>query len=150
MSGIVGRVGTATARDALCHGFDPCRQRPRGVAVDFGPKQSGWLINQLGDPSLGRCQPERRKLSWGSSHDSCADRPDNLIQRVAAVAASLTLAAQPPCVREKGKCTCSQQHRCLRPRDSRHPTLTIVAVLLQVPCLDIEGTGRLPPAGILP
>ncbi len=28
------------------------RQRPRGVAVDFGPKQSGWLINQLGDPSL--------------------------------------------------------------------------------------------------
>ncbi len=28
---------------------DPCRQRPRGVAVDFGPKQSGCLINQLGD-----------------------------------------------------------------------------------------------------
>jgi hypothetical protein len=24
---------------------------PRDVAVDFGPKQSGWLINQLGDPS---------------------------------------------------------------------------------------------------
>jgi hypothetical protein len=50
--GIVSRVGRATARDALCHGFDPCRQRPRGVAVDFGPKQSGSLINQLGDPIL--------------------------------------------------------------------------------------------------
>ena len=37
---------------ALCRGFDPCRRRPRGVAVDFGPKQSGWLINQLGNPSL--------------------------------------------------------------------------------------------------
>ncbi len=36
----------------LCRGFDPCRQRPQGVAVDFGPKQSSWLINQLGDPSL--------------------------------------------------------------------------------------------------
>jgi hypothetical protein len=23
------------------HGFNPCRQCPRGVAVDFGPKQSG-------------------------------------------------------------------------------------------------------------
>ncbi len=52
MKGIVGRVGRATARDAVCRGFDPCRQRPRGVAVDFGPKQSGWLINQLGDPIL--------------------------------------------------------------------------------------------------
>ncbi len=53
---LVGRVGRATARvgprDALCRGFDPFRQRPRGVAVDFGPKQSGWLINQLGNPSL--------------------------------------------------------------------------------------------------
>ncbi len=48
--GIVGRVGR---RDALCGEFDPCRQRPRGVAVDFGPKQSDWLINQLGSPSLG-------------------------------------------------------------------------------------------------
>ncbi len=38
---IVGLVGRATAHDALCRGFDPCRQRPRGVAVDFGPKQSG-------------------------------------------------------------------------------------------------------------
>jgi hypothetical protein len=37
-AGIVGRVGRATAHDALCRGFDPCRQRPRGVAVDFGPK----------------------------------------------------------------------------------------------------------------
>jgi hypothetical protein len=36
----------------LCCGFDPCRQRPRGVAVDFGPKQSGWLINQLGVPQF--------------------------------------------------------------------------------------------------
>ncbi len=52
MIGIVGRVGRATARDALCRGFDPCRQRPRGVAVDFGPKQSGWLINQLGNSSF--------------------------------------------------------------------------------------------------
>jgi hypothetical protein len=42
----------ATARDALCRGFDPCRQRPRGVVVDFGPKQSGWLINQLGAPQF--------------------------------------------------------------------------------------------------
>jgi hypothetical protein len=50
--GIVGRVGRATARDAFCRGFDPCRQRPRGVAVDFGPKQSGWLINQLGVPQF--------------------------------------------------------------------------------------------------
>jgi hypothetical protein len=50
--GIVGRVGRATARDALCRGFDPCLQRPRGVAVDFGPKQSGWLINQLGVPQF--------------------------------------------------------------------------------------------------
>ncbi len=48
--GIVGRVGRATARDALGRGFDPFRQRPRGVAVDFGPKHSGWLINQMGDP----------------------------------------------------------------------------------------------------
>ncbi len=29
-----------------------CRQRPRGVAVDFGPKQSGWLINQLDNSSF--------------------------------------------------------------------------------------------------
>ena len=49
---IVGRIGRATASDTLCRGFDPCRQRPRGVAVDFGPEQSGWLINQLDDPSL--------------------------------------------------------------------------------------------------
>jgi hypothetical protein len=35
--GFVGRVGRATARNAMCRGFDPCRQRPRGVAVDFGP-----------------------------------------------------------------------------------------------------------------
>jgi hypothetical protein len=67
--GIVGRVGRATARDALCLGFDPCRQRPRGVAVDFGPKQSGWLINQLGDPSFTRL--ERTNPSVG------IDRMDN-------------------------------------------------------------------------
>jgi hypothetical protein len=42
----------ATAHDMLCRGFDPCRQRPRGVAVDFGPKQSGWLIHQLGVPQF--------------------------------------------------------------------------------------------------
>ncbi len=51
-TGICGRVGRALARDALCRGFDPCRRRPRGLPVDFGPKQSGWLINQLGSPSL--------------------------------------------------------------------------------------------------
>ncbi len=49
---IVGRVSRATARNALCRGFDPCWQRIRGVAVDFGPKQSGWLINQLGVPQF--------------------------------------------------------------------------------------------------
>ncbi len=52
MYGIVGRVGRATARDALCRGFDPCWQCPQGVAVDFGHKQSGWLTNQLGNPIL--------------------------------------------------------------------------------------------------
>jgi hypothetical protein len=51
-TGIVGRVGRATARDALCRGFDPCRQRPRGVAVDFSPKQSGWLIKSAGQPQF--------------------------------------------------------------------------------------------------
>ncbi len=39
--GICGRVGRALARDALCRGFDPCRRRLQGVALDFGPKQSG-------------------------------------------------------------------------------------------------------------
>jgi hypothetical protein len=58
--GIVGRVGRATASDALCRGFDPCRQRPRGVAVDFGPKQSRWLINQLGDPSSEELRADGR------------------------------------------------------------------------------------------
>jgi hypothetical protein len=47
-----GRVGRALALDALCRGFDPCRRRPRGVAVGFGPKQTGWLINQPGNPSF--------------------------------------------------------------------------------------------------
>ncbi len=47
---------------ALCRGFDPCRQRPQGVAVDFGPKRSGWLINQLGDPSLNMGVRRRRKF----------------------------------------------------------------------------------------
>jgi len=56
--GICGLVGRATACGALCRGFDPCRRRPRGVTVDFGPKQSGSsgrLINhcnQLGKPSF--------------------------------------------------------------------------------------------------
>jgi hypothetical protein len=50
--GIVGRVGRATARDVLCCEFDPCLQRPQGVAVDFCPKRSGWLINQLGVPQF--------------------------------------------------------------------------------------------------
>jgi hypothetical protein len=63
---IVGRVGRATARDALCRGFDPCRQRLRGVAVDFGPKQSGWLINQLGNPSFEQSllQPRAEWFFW--------------------------------------------------------------------------------------
>jgi hypothetical protein len=52
MIGISGRVGRALARDALCHGFDPCPRCIRGMAVDFGPKQSGWLINQLDNPSF--------------------------------------------------------------------------------------------------
>jgi hypothetical protein len=50
--GIFGPVGRALACDALCRGFDPCRRRPRGVAVDFGPKQSDWLINLLGKPNF--------------------------------------------------------------------------------------------------
>jgi hypothetical protein len=50
--GIIGRVGRATACYVLCHWLNPCRRLPRGVAVDFCPKQSGWLINQLDDPSL--------------------------------------------------------------------------------------------------
>ncbi len=37
IGGIVGRVGRAAASDALCRGFDPCRQGPQGVAVDLGP-----------------------------------------------------------------------------------------------------------------
>ncbi len=55
--GICGRVGRAPARDALCRGFDPCRRRPRGLAVDFGPTPSGWLIHQLGSPRLGALRP---------------------------------------------------------------------------------------------
>ncbi len=50
-SGIVGRLCRATASYVLCCGFDPCRQRPRSVAVDSCPKQSCWLINQLGNSS---------------------------------------------------------------------------------------------------
>ncbi len=50
-AGFGGLVGRAIARDAF-RGFDPCWRYNRGVAVDFGPKQSGWLINQLGHPSL--------------------------------------------------------------------------------------------------
>jgi hypothetical protein len=49
---ICGQVGRALASDVLCCGFDPCRRCPQGVAVDFGPKQSGQLINQLGNPSF--------------------------------------------------------------------------------------------------
>ncbi len=42
--------GLKTACDALCRGFDSCRRRARDVAVDFCPKPSGWLINQLYNP----------------------------------------------------------------------------------------------------
>jgi hypothetical protein len=59
------RVGRATARDALCRGFDPYRQRPRGVAVDYCPKQSGWLINQLGVPQFYHTESASVKLSPG-------------------------------------------------------------------------------------
>ncbi len=55
--GICGRVGRAPARDALCRRFDPCRRRPRGLAADSGPTQSGWLIHQLGNPRLGTLGP---------------------------------------------------------------------------------------------
>jgi hypothetical protein len=51
-------------------GLDPCRRRPQGVVVDFGPKQFGWLPNQLGNPSsrsavtdagiLNYCESETR------------------------------------------------------------------------------------------
>jgi hypothetical protein len=50
--GIICQIGSATACNSLCSQSDPCRQHPQGVAVDFGPKQSGCLINWLGDPSL--------------------------------------------------------------------------------------------------
>jgi hypothetical protein len=72
------RVGRALARDV--RGFDPCRQRPRGVAVDFGPKQSGWLINQRDNPSFAwqtrpgnrirqaACQARREGCSLHVSH----------------------------------------------------------------------------------
>ena len=43
-TGISARVGRAAARDALCRGFYSCRRRPWGVALDYGPKPSGWLI----------------------------------------------------------------------------------------------------------
>jgi hypothetical protein len=45
---VKSQAGRATSSNALCRGFDPCRQHPRDVAVDFGPNQFGWLINQLG------------------------------------------------------------------------------------------------------
>ena len=45
--GIVGQVGRATARNALCRGFDLCLHHPQGVAGDFGSEQSGWSIDQL-------------------------------------------------------------------------------------------------------
>ncbi len=41
-------VRRATASDAMCCGFDPC-WRGRDMAVDFSPKQSDWLINQMGN-----------------------------------------------------------------------------------------------------
>jgi hypothetical protein len=49
---ISARVGRAAARDTLCRGFGSCWRRHRGVAWDYGPKPSGRLINQLGNPSL--------------------------------------------------------------------------------------------------
>jgi hypothetical protein len=84
---IVGRVGRATAHDALCRGFDPC---PRGVAVDFGPEQSGWLINQLGDPSL-----KVRSSGWQCAAVKIRGGLGTALQRPAAdaVTASVTAAA---------------------------------------------------------
>jgi hypothetical protein len=60
---VKSQAGRATSSNALCGGFDPCRQRPRDVAVDFGPKQSGWLMNQLGKPSLKTANPASAR-SW--------------------------------------------------------------------------------------
>jgi hypothetical protein len=40
----------------VCREFDLCRRCPRGVAVDFDPKQSGWLMHQLGNPSLSNIE----------------------------------------------------------------------------------------------
>ena len=77
--GIVGRVGRATAHDALCCGFDTCRQRPRGVAVDFGPKQSGWLINQLDNPSLEQ-EDDSIKLHLNMHVQEMLDKYKNYIQ----------------------------------------------------------------------
>jgi hypothetical protein len=44
--GIGGLVGRATVRVALrrASGFDHSRL-PRGLAVNFGPKRSGWFMN---------------------------------------------------------------------------------------------------------
>ncbi len=41
-----------TALDSLCCGFVPCLQCPLGVAMDLFLNQSGWSINQLGNPIL--------------------------------------------------------------------------------------------------
>ncbi len=51
----------------VCCGFDSCRQRPRGVAVDFCPKQSGWLINQLGNPNFFAMHQLQSRGQPGSS-----------------------------------------------------------------------------------
>ncbi len=49
-----------------CAWFDSCRRGPRGVAVDFGPEPSGWLINQLGNPSFNHYIRVSRWLKGGA------------------------------------------------------------------------------------
>ena len=50
---IVGLVGRATACNRRVVGLIPAGGFDRGVAMDFCLKQSGWLINELGNPAHG-------------------------------------------------------------------------------------------------
>ena len=56
---IVGPVRSATGCNALCRGVESCQRRSRGLAVDFGPEQSGWLAMQLGNLRLKVCQADQ-------------------------------------------------------------------------------------------
>ncbi len=48
--GICGRVGRATASVCGDGGSIPIGGALEVWPCDFGPKQFGWLINQLGEP----------------------------------------------------------------------------------------------------